>query len=82
MMIPRNELVKLKTVTLIDLYKYYAKQHELAHELYNFTYDDSIFDEYYEEIGHLLDDLNDILLNDRREEWETIILGASTSERI
>ena len=77
MMIPRSALVNFKTVTLIDLYKYYSKQHDLAHELYNFTYDDSIFDDYYEEVGCLLDDLNDILLHDRREEWEAIVLGAS-----
>ncbi len=81
-MIPKSALVNFQTATLIDLYKYYAKQHELAHELYSFTYDDSIFDDHYEAIGYMLDDLEDILLKDRREEYEAIILSASASERV
>ena len=74
--------MNFRTETLIDLFKYYAKQHTLAHELYNFTYDESIFDEHYDAIESTLDDLRDILINDRKEEYEAIILSASASERV
>ena len=81
-MIPKSALMNFRTETLIDLFKYYAKQHTLAHELYNFTYDESIFDEHYEAIESMLDDLRDILIHDRREEYEAIMLSASASERV
>lgn len=75
MMIPKSALMNFRTETLIDLFEYYAKQSTLAHELYNFTYDESIFDEHYEAIEGILDDLRDILINSRREEYEAIILA-------
>ena len=75
MMIPKSALMNFRTETLIDLFEYYAKQSTLAHELYNFTYDESIFDEHYEAIESILDDLRDILIHDRREEYEAIILA-------
>lgn len=81
-MIPKSALMNFRTETLIDLFKYYAKQSTLAHELYNFTYDESIFDEHYEAIESMLDDLRDILIHDRKEEYEAIMLSASASERI
>ena len=81
-MIPKSALMNFRTETLIDLFKYYAKQHTLAHELYNFTYDESIFDEHYDAIESILDDLRDILIHDRKEEYEAIMLSASASERI
>lgn len=81
-MIPKSALMNFRTETLIDLFKYYAKQHTLAHELYNFTYDESIFDEHYEAIESMLDDLRDILIHDRKEEYEAIMLSASASERV
>ena len=82
MMIPKSALMNFRTETLIDLFKYYAKQHTLAHELYNFTYDESIFDEHYEAIESMLNDLRDILIHDRKEEYEAIMLSASASERV
>lgn len=82
MMIPKSALMNFRTETLIDLFKYYAKQHTLAHELYNFTYDESIFDEHYDAIESILDDLRDILIHDRKEEYEAIMLSASASERV
>lgn len=81
-MIPKSALMNFRTETLIDLFKYYAKQHTLAHELYNFTYDESIFDEHYDAIESILDDLRDILIHDRKEEYEAIMLSASASERV
>ena len=81
-MIPKSALKNFRTETLIDLFKYYAKQHTLALELYNFTYDESIFDEHYEAIESILDDLRDILIHDRKEEYEAIMLSASASERV
>ena len=81
-MIPKSALMNFRTETLIDLFEYYAKQSTLAHELYNFTYDDSIFDEHYEAIEGILDDLRDILIHDRREEYEAIMLSASVNERV
>jgi hypothetical protein len=82
MMIPKIALMNFRTETLIDLFKYYAKQSTLAHELYNFTYDESIFDEHYEAIESILDDLRDILIHDRKEEYEAIMLSASVNERV
>ena len=82
MMIPKSALMNFRTETLIDLFKYYAKQSTLAHELYNFTYDESIFDGHYEAIESILDDLRDILIHDRKEEYEAIMLSASASERV
>ena len=81
-MIPKSALMNFRTETLIDLFKYYAKQSTLAHELYHFTYDESIFDEHYEAIESILDDLRDILIHDRKEEYEAIMLSASASERV
>ena len=81
-MIPKSALMNFRTETLIDLFKYYAKQHTLAHELYEFTYDESMFDEHYEAIESILDDLRDILIHDRKEEYEAIMLSASASERV
>ncbi len=75
MMISKVALLSFKTETLIDLFEYYAEQHTAAHNIFEFTYDDSVFDDYYEEIGYLLDDLQDILLNDRKEEYEEIMLN-------
>ena len=82
MMIPKSALMNFKTETLIELFKYYAKQSTLAHELYNFTYDESIFDEHYEALESILDDLRDISIHDRKEEYEAIMLSASASERV